>query len=265
MMRFSVARSAAPGLLSCLLPALACAYQPLVTDDTGTQGAGGHQLEAAYDRTVERSHGARATTQEVPLTYTYGVTEALDLFVGLARQRVAPDAPAAAEHGWSNTAVGAKWRFFDDEAAKLSFALRPEIRLPVSRNRETRGLGTARTSYGLGLLMTQETGFGAVHANLAAERVNYADPALNGAERRTRYRLSVAPVWDVTKEWALALDAGLITNPERGERARMGYIEAGTIYALRKNLEIALGVIRDVMDGGASTTRVTVGITWWSR
>jgi len=30
-----------------LLPTVASAFQPLVTDDTGTQGAGGNQVEAA--------------------------------------------------------------------------------------------------------------------------------------------------------------------------------------------------------------------------
>jgi hypothetical protein len=161
-----------------------------------------------------------------------------------------------------NTAIGAKWRFHEDDTTKLSFALKPEIQLPISRQDEQRGLGTARTSYGLGLLMTQETGFGAVHANLAIDRVNYADPALNEGERRTAYRLSVAPVWDVSEKWKLALDAGLVTNPDRAERARMGYVEIGAIYSPGKDLDLALGVVRNVMDGGADTTQWTVGVTW---
>lgn len=85
--------------------------------------------------------------------------------------------PAVTERGWGNVVLGAKWRFHDKEASKLSFALKPEIQLPVSKDREARGLGTARTSYGVSLLMTQETGFGAVHANAAVERVNYSDRA----------------------------------------------------------------------------------------
>lgn len=110
--------------------------------------------------------------------------------------------------------------------------------------------------------MTQETAFGAVHANLAAERVNYADTALDAAERRTRYRLSVAPVWDVAEGWKLALDAGVMTNPDRTARTRMGYIEIGAIYAPDKNLDLALGVIRNVMDGSANTLQATIGLTW---
>jgi len=77
-----------------------------------------------------------------------------------------PPAPGATERGWGNPVLGAKWRFYDNESSKLSFAFRPEIQFPVSDNREARGLGTARVSYGAGLLMRQETGFGALLANL---------------------------------------------------------------------------------------------------
>lgn len=131
-----------------------------------------------------------------------------------------------------------------------------------AKNRKARALGTARTSYGVGLLMTRETGFGAVHANLVANRVNYDDAALNAAERRTRYRLSVAPVWEVAEKWALALDAGLMTHPDRTARTLMGYVEIGTIYSPTKDLELALGVIRSIMDRSADSTQVTMGVTW---
>lgn len=245
-----------------LLPAVASAFQPLVTDDTGTQGAGGNQVEAAYNRTVDKASGTRDVTHEVPLVFTRGLTDALDLYAGLAYRRIVPPAPETVERGWGNPAVGAKWRFFENEAAKLSFALKPEIQFPVSSSREARGLGTARASYSVGLLMTQETGFGAVHANMAIARVNYADAALNAAERNTRYRLSVAPVWDVAEGWKLALDTGIITNPDRAARPRMGYAEIGTIYSPDKNLDLALGVVRNIMDGSADTTQVTIGFTW---
>ncbi len=117
-------------------------------------------------------------------------------------------------------------------------------------------------TYGTGLLMTQETGFGAVHANLAVERVNHADGALDAVERRTRYRASVAPVWDVAQDWKLALDAGVVTNPDRSARSYLGYVELGAIYAPQKDLEIVLGIIRNLRDGDAATTQATLGLAW---
>ncbi|MDH3438481.1 MAG: transporter [Betaproteobacteria bacterium] len=241
---------------------MASAFQPLVTDDTGTQGAGGNQIEVAYNRTDSKAPGTRDVTHEVPLVFTRGVTDALDLYAGLGYQRLVPIAPAPVERGWGNLTVGAKWRFHENEASKLSFALRPEIQFPVSKNREARGLGTARASYGVAFIMTQETAFGAVHANAVAERVNYSDDALNAAERRNLYRLSVAPVWNVAEGWQLALDAGVMTNPDRTAKARMGYIEFGAIYSPSKDLDLALGILREIEDGNASTTQATVGLTW---
>lgn len=252
------------GISGCaaLLPAIALAFQPLITDDTGTQGTGGNQIEISYNRSVTESAGTKDRTHALPLVFTRGVTDALDLYLGLTRQRIVATVAGTTEHGWSNSAFGAKWRFYDDVASKLSFALKPEIQFPVSKSREARGLGTARVSYGAGLIMTQETGFGAVHANLIATRVNYADHALNSAERRTLYRMSVAPVWDVTERWKLALDAGIMTNPDRDARARMGYVELGAIYSPGRDFDFAFGFVREIMDGDVRTAQATVGLTW---
>jgi hypothetical protein len=253
----------ASALAACagLLPGAAWPFQPLVTDDTGTQGTGGNQIEIAYNHAVDKAPGTREVTRELPLVYTRGITDALDLYVGVGYLRISPQ-DADRERGLGNAAFGAKWRFYEDEASKLSFALKPEVLMPVSSEREARGLGTAKVSYGATWIATQETSFGAVHANLAVERVRYEDDALNSAERRTLWRLSVAPVWDVTDGWKLALDAGVMTNPDRAERATMGYIEIGAIYSPSKQLDLAAGIVRNLRDGDVRTTLGTIGLTW---
>lgn len=248
-------------IASCLTPCLVHGFQPLITDDTGTQGTAGNQTELSYNRTMDKESGVRTVTQDIPFVYTRGITDALDLYAGFTYQRIAPPAPDSTERGWSNPALGAKWRFYEDEAGKLSFALKPEVRLPVSESREGRGLGTARASYSAGLLATQETAFGAVHGNLAVERTDYSEGALDAAERRTLYRLSVAPVWHVTPHWKVALDAGVATNPDRTARRHLTYGEVGAIYAPGKDFEFALGVIRNFRDGRVRTTQLTLGLT----
>jgi hypothetical protein len=42
----------------------------------------------------------------------------------------------------------------------------------------------------------------------------------------------------------------------------MGYIEIGVIHSPGKDLDLALGLIRGVMDGSARSTQVTAGLTW---
>jgi hypothetical protein len=74
--------------------------------------------------------------------------------------------------------------------------------------------------------------------------------------------LSVAPVWDVAEGWKLALDAGLMTNPDLAARASMGYVELGAIYSPSEDLDLALGIVHNVGDGAAISTSATIGLTW---
>lgn len=248
-MQLSIIARPAALLLALALPAQALAFHPLVTDDTGTQGTGGNQFEAGYDHV--RSDGD--TGRAFGISYTRGVSEALDLYVGVARQLSDPS-------GWGNVAIGAKWRFFADEAARLSVALKPEVLLPVSASAEQKGLGTGETSYGATLIVSRETAFGELHVNAELARSNYKvdDPDV----RRNFWRVSVAPVWAVAEGWKLALDLGLQANGDRRRDATMGYAEVGVVYTPNEQVDLSLGVIRDLMDGPADTTTVTAQVTW---
>ncbi len=235
------------------LPSSALAYHPLTTDDTGTQGRAGNQLELGYDYAHAKAAGVVDIGREVPFTFTRGLADSLDAFVGVARVT----APAS---GWSNVGIGAKWRFHENEASKFSLALKPEIRLPVSAAKEAAGFGNGKTSYGLSLIATRETDFGEVHFNLVAERDNFDDATI--PDRKNRYRISFAPVWSVREQWKLALDLGLQTNPDRAEKARMGYVELGMVYSPSADLDLGLGISRDVMDGAVQATSASFGLTW---
>lgn len=234
------------------LPVSAWAYHPLITDDTGTQGTGGNQIEIGYNMSRAKDAGVTDKAGDVPFVYTRGLSDTLDGIVGLTRQ-------TKPVHGWGNTSVGAKWRFYDDEKSGLSLGLKPEIRLPVSKSDEAKGLGQGETSYAMTLLVSQETGFGAVHLNAAVERNGYANPT---TDRKTLYRVSVAPVWHVAEHWKLALDTGVQTNADSSRKSRMGFVELGAIYSPNEDLDLSVGVIRDLMDGPVTSTSVTAELTW---
>lgn len=239
----------------------AAALQPLITDDTGTQGRGGNQLEIAFDREHLRGAGAHAIERSVPVVYTRGLTDALDAYVQWSHVRVRSNAHEGGV-GSGNPALGLKWRLWNDPAAKRSLALRPEVQFGVSRADERRGLGNGGTGYSLIVIATQETGFGEVHVNLAAAREDHALDANRAANRRMLYRFSIAPVLQLSRTWMVAIDAGLTTNPERARRARMGYVELGAIWMPRANLELALGVIEQLGEGEPESRTVTAGLTW---
>jgi hypothetical protein len=76
------------------------------------------------------------------------------------------------------------------------------------------------------------------------------------------YRLSVAPVFELSPMWRVALDAGVTTNPDKARRARMGYVELGAIWQPHEDLEIALGWIARLGDGEPRGRTLTGGLTW---
>lgn len=250
-----------------LLSSSAWSMQPLITDDTGTQGAGGNQIEVSYGHQRDSVHGVsgETTTQTVPIGFTRGVTDALDVYVGATHLRIHTDDGAGTtgtETGWGNVAIGAKWRFYENEASKFSLALKPEVQFAVSDGEEARGLGAGRTSYGMTFIATQETAFGALHLNLAANRVNYSLPANQDAFRRDLYRVSVAPVWQASEKLKLALDLGIRTHPDVTQNLWMGYVEVGLVYSPTDDIDLALGVIRNIKDGDGDTTQALLGLTW---
>jgi len=239
----------------------AYALQPLVTDDTGTQPRGGNQLEAAVERERLRSSGQRTTTLALPLVYTYGAIESLEVSLELRRVHVRADGSDDGR-GSGNPALGFKWRFWEDEARGLSFALKPELQIGVSRESEREGLGNARTGYAATFIVSQQMPFGAIHANASVNRVGYGLTENRQANRRTLYRLSVAPVIVLSPTWQAAIDVGVTTNPDRSERARMGYVQLAAIWSPTEDIELALGIMRKVGDGEPSSHTATVGLTW---
>ncbi|MGE0312006.1 MAG: transporter [Lautropia sp.] len=239
----------------------ALALQPLVTDDTGTQGAGGNQIEAGLDfaRTGESEGTARSV--EVPLAYTRGITDTLDVLVSPAWQRQRP-ADGSRTSGWGNPSIGAKWRFREDKASGLSFGAKPELVLPISEARERQGLGTAKPSWRMTLIATQAMSWGELNANLAWARVDAKDEALAATLRRDQFRLSVAPVVTLDERWKATFDLGVQSTEARGGKRHQGYAQIGVVHAPTQDLELALGLTRDFSTGDARTTSLLGAITW---
>lgn len=244
------------------LASSAAAFQPLITDDTGTQGSAGNQLEFSVNQDRARTGDVTERTRTLPFVYTRGLTDSLDLFVGVSHVRIRSNEAGGDASGAGNSSFGAKWRFFENEESGTSLALKPEVVLPVSSGREREGLGTGRSSGALTLILSQEVPFGAVHVNLGAARDRYRDRAAE--PDATTYRLSAAPVWDVAEGWKLALDLGTESSRAGGSTVRANFVELGAIYSPNEDIDFAFGAIRqrDDADPRTRTTSVTAGVTW---
>lgn len=238
------------------------AFHPLITDDTGTQGRGGNQLESLLSADRKNVAGNIERVRILPIVYSRGVTETVDLFAGLSYARVRTSSPEGNGSGGSNPLLGAKWRFYENEESKTSLAVKPEVLFPVSSDREGAGLGKGETSGSLTLILSQEAPFGAIHVNIGAGRDRYRD-SLNNPNTTTT-RASIAPVWNLNGQWKLALDLGTESAHSSGTRVRSSFLELGAIYALSRDLEFALGIVRSIDNHSPRTTThtATVGMTW---
>lgn len=236
------------------------ALQPLVTDDTGTQGDGGNQIEFSYNHDRARANGETERTHGLPATYTYGLTDGIDIGIGIEYDRIKSSDDS--HSGLSNTVIGAKWRFYDNETSGTSLAIKPEVVLPVSGQRELEGLGVGKTSGNLTLIMTQTVPFGAVHVNAGVGRERFKDSDENADT--THKRFSVAPVWDVSEQWKLAADVGLEAARASGITVTNRFIELGALYAANKDVDLAFGIThaRDNAENTTTTNSFTMGVTW---
>lgn len=229
-----------------LLPAGAWAALPLITDDTGTQGKGKFQFEIGgeYDRDRETVFGVtiRETDTIIGTTLTYGLTDRTDIFIGApytwntVKEEGVPDTRA---HGIGDTALGAKWRFWENVG--LSLGLKPFITLPSAN--DSKGMGSGKIGLGIFFITTAEYEPWTFHVNLG---YILNENTLN--ERKDVWHASLASDYAVSKNWKLCTDIGTETNRDRASEIEPRYALAGIIYSPAEHIELSLGVKHGLND-----------------
>ena len=103
--------------------ATAWAGPPLITDDPYTPRSGGWEINLAF--TLEQTHSAR--TYNVPqLDANYGAGDHVQLNLAVP-YLIVDNQDQGPYGGIGDTAVGAKWRFFDEDKAGFAMATFPKI------------------------------------------------------------------------------------------------------------------------------------------
>lgn len=198
----------------------------------------------------------------MPIGYTRGLIDSLDIFAGFGYARIRSGTPGGDASGGGNPSIGAKWRFYESEDGNTSFAVKPEFFLPVSAEREGAGLGTGELSGALTLILSQNVPFGSVHINASVGRDRCHDALAN--RDATTARVSIAPVWDLSEQWKLALDLGAESARAGGSSVRANFVELGAIYSASKALDLAFGIVSSSDNASPRTTThsAIAGITW---
>ncbi|MDA8085183.1 MAG: transporter [Nitrospiraceae bacterium] len=230
------------------------AAHPLITDDTGTQGRGNFQLEVNGGYGHNEDDGTTTKESQVSTTLTYGISEPVDIAIGLPCQHIRTEGPGGgtSDYGISDFSLEVKWRFWEKDG--LSFALKPGITLPTGD--EEKGLGAGDATCHLFFIGTKEIRPWAFDLNLGYIR-NQNDIG----EEKDIWHASLAATVEVARKLKLAGNIGAERNNVRNLNTPPAFILGGLIYSLWQNFDIDGGVKRGLTRPAENYT-LLAGITW---
>lgn len=231
------------------------AMHPLITDDTGTQGKGKFQLEVngGYGHNKD-DEGVMTKTAQIAATITYGISDPIDIIIGLPYQhtRIEASEGIIKGDGISDMSLEMKWRFYEKDG--LSFALKPGLTFPIGD--EEKGLGSGRVTYHLFFVTTKEIKPWAFHLNLGYMRnENKVD------EKKNLWHASLASTVEVIKDLKLVGNIGMEEDVERNLHVPDAFILGGIIYSLSENFDIDFGIKGGLTKPETDYT-VLAGVTW---
>jgi len=226
-------------LVIMLAAAPAFAGHPLVTDDTGTQGKGHYELEFSGEFERDDTEGARTEVTTIAGSFAAGVTETIDLVLGVPYQdgRLIEDTDdgheKTTEDGFSDISLELKWRFFERNG--LSFAVKPGVTFPTGDR--GKGLGGGRMTYSMYLISTLEAGPACFHMN-----AGYIQNENKNDERKELWHASLAAEYPVMEKLTLVANVGVDRNPDTASQTNPGFILGGVVYSLSDAVDIDFGV-----------------------
>lgn len=205
----------------------AFAAHPMLTEDTGTQGAGRFELELGIAQA--RDGGSKAF--EFGPQFSYGALDNLDLIVRPAWLRVSGAGPDGTVQGFGDTALDFKWRFID--AQPLSFGVRGGVDVPTGD--ADKNLGNGKTSPHATLIATWMTDPWMFSANL-----DYVHDPLIG-DRRNLWGASAVAAYSANDVWRFTADVGTAMNPDPSKASWLTVARFGVIATVVKGLDVDAG------------------------
>lgn len=241
------------------------AAMPLQTDDTGTQGKGNSQIEIGFesgsDKENETGVSCKTTGGAVTATFSYGLSETIDLVAGLPWEWYTEKengVKVADGNGFGDLALQIKWRVYDNADAGFSLALKPGISIPTGDERK--GLGTGKVSGDVTLIATREAELATFHFNLGYSHNEYRLDEVSESSRTNIWRASLATELNVTDKLRAVGDIGIETAPEKDSDTDPAYILGGLIYGVSDNTDLDIG-IRGGLNNAETDTTLLAGVT----
>jgi outer membrane putative beta-barrel porin/alpha-amylase len=243
--------------LALLLPGPAPAAHPLITDDAGTQGTGKYlfELNGQYSRDNEGSGEIERSTQAAA-SFTYGITDALDLAFGIPWQKSDIDDAGAttSSSGPGDAGLALKWRFFEREG--LCLALKPGFTLPTGDF--DKGLGNGKATASMFLIATSEMKPVLLHVNLG-----YIRNESNSQDRVDLWHASVAGEYCVSPSLRFVANVGTDTNPQHDPAVDPAFLLGGVIYSVTESFDVDFGLKHGLNNAEPGlTTLAGIAVRW---
>jgi hypothetical protein len=236
-------------------PAAARAGHPLLTEDTGTQGAGHYQLELTHELSHDQDAGTKVRAKSINAVFSIGLTETIDAILSLPYEQLTEGtgSTSTSVSGHADMEIAAKWRFYDE--GPLSFALRPGLGLPTGNDDE--GLGAETVIPSLFAVMTYTSGPWAFNLHIGYTRI-----LDNGPEERGHiYHASTSVEYSFNENLRLVSDASVESNPEKSGHPNVGTAVIGLVYSLTPDLDFDFGYRKGLTDAAPDHAWL-IGLAW---
>lgn len=226
-------RRAALAVLACAASVFGAtithAAHPLISEDTGTQGAGHTELELGTS--FSRASGGRVFELDPQLSY--GLRDDFDAILrpSLFHLSGAPADEAGRRGGFGPTALDAKWRIASWDA--VSAGTRFGVDLPTS----SPGLGPRHVGWHALAMLTYDAAGTFATANVAYTRLSGEDPDL----RRNIWRVSAALVRTVREDLRLLVDLATFGPEEREVATWRTVALVGAIARIPPGIDVDVG------------------------
>jgi hypothetical protein len=222
------------------------AAHPLVSDDTGTQGVGGYQVEVNTDWLRD----AGVKTRTATATLTRGMTESIDVYL---------DTPYALSQptGFNDIGLGLKWRLFESHG--LSVGLKPE--LSIATGNQDKQLGDGRSGGALTVLTQYELGAWTWLFNLGTELHRYSSLSSQDEYRRYINKASVGFTYQLDEQWLFVMDSGIQSHTNKSEKKAPRFALVGLIYNLSEDAELDVGYKKS-LNHTETDRQIGVGVTF---
>ncbi|HOV90999.1 MAG TPA: transporter [Syntrophorhabdaceae bacterium] len=223
-----------------IFPLVTHATRPFITDDAGTIGKAGYQLETGMEWSTKKDREDGVTTREtqrkLSTIFTYGITDNLDIMAGMPylwKKRKEGGETMLNKDRLSDMTIEVKWRFYEKDG--LGLTVKPGISLPTGDYRQ--GFGTGRVTYGAIFIISKEIEPLGFQLNTGYTRnENKID------ERKDLFSASCAITYEVIKNLTIGWDMVIASNANpKASTAPASFLFGGN-YKIGKYTTIDAGI-----------------------